>query len=38
MHTVKHLAQNVAWLMKQLAVAASQKIVQIPAGTGGGNS
>lgn len=37
MATVKNLAQNMAWLMKQLAVAANHDIEQIPAGTGGGS-
>jgi hypothetical protein len=36
--TVKNLAQNVAWLMKQLAVAENHEIEQIFAGTRGGNS
>ena len=35
MDTVKNLARNVAWLMKQLAVAANHDFRQVPAEIGG---
>jgi hypothetical protein len=35
MATVKNLAQNMAWLMKRLAVAADHEVQQVPVETEG---